>query len=244
MVSDASPKAEGARQPGDRDSAAGALDLRGTKRKPSTPSSQEPGGAKQPPAKRTPMALPLQGLPLAGGYGLPHVGLSPALLGSMGHPMFMGAAGSPYFQPHGQLGDPRMMFPGAPDPFGLPSSSASGASSSSSASVPSSSGSAGPGSASGSLPPFMLGSGMAGMLPPGFPLSYGQSLLPEPRMYPPSLLPAGLPATPGPAGSSFLSHFSSPGLLGTALRRANAAHAVAENGGSSSDDDVIEVTGQ
>ncbi|KAJ8394833.1 hypothetical protein AAFF_G00041880 [Aldrovandia affinis] len=207
-----------------------ALDLRGSKRKPSTPSSEQPS------AKRT--SLPLQGLPLPAGYGLPPVGLSPALLGPMGHPMFMGA-GSPYFQPHGQLGDPRLMFP---DPFGLPGSSASGPPSSSSASVSSSSSPSAAGSASGSLPPFMLGAGMAGMLPPGFPLSYGQSLMPEPRMYPASLLPGGLPATPGPAGSSFLSHFSSSSLLGAALRRSNAR--ITENGGSSSDDDVIEVTGQ
>ncbi|XP_061113625.1 helicase ARIP4 isoform X2 [Conger conger] len=218
-------KGEGTQPGGDTPT---ALDLRGTKRKPSSPNAEEPG-AKQPAAKRTSMALPLQGLPLGAGYGLPPVGLSPALLGSMGHPMFMGA-GSPYFQPHGQLGDPRLMFPVTPDPFGLSGASSSGPSSSSSASVPSSSGGSGAGSA------FLLGSGMAGMLPPGFPLSYGQSLLPEPRMYPASLLPGGLPATPGPAGASFLSHFSSPGL-----RR--HAHAVPEAGGSSSDDDVIEVTG-
>ena len=229
-------KGEGAGRPGGEPVT--ALDLRGTKRKSSTPSSEEPG-AKQPPAKRTSAALPLQGLPLGAGYGLPSVGLSPALLGSMGHPMFMGA-GSPYFQPHGQLGDPRLMFPVTPDPFGLPGASSSGPSSSSGASAPSSSGGSGAGSAS--LSPFLLGSGMAGMLPPGFPLSYGQSLLPEPRMYPASLLPGGLPATPGPAGASFLSHFPSLGHLGTPLRR--NAHVVAENGGSSSDDDVIEVTGQ
>ncbi|KAJ8370827.1 hypothetical protein SKAU_G00108550 [Synaphobranchus kaupii] len=237
-----SAKGEGAGRPGG--DTATALDLRGTKRKLSSTPSSEERRPKQPAGKRTSMALPLQGLPLSAGYSLPPVGLSPALLGSMGHPMFMGA-GSPYFQPHGQLGDPRLMFPVTPDPFclgssGLPGSSSSGPSSSS-ASVPSSSSPSAAGSASGSLPPFMFGSSMAGMLPPGFPLSYGQSLMPEPRMYPASLLPGGLPATPGPAGSSFLSHFSSPSLLGAALRRANA-RAVSENGGSSSDDDVIETT--
>ncbi|KAJ8257532.1 hypothetical protein GJAV_G00186600 [Gymnothorax javanicus] len=233
-----SGKGEGAGQPSGDPTP--ALDLRGTKRKVSTPSSEE-AGTKHPAGKRSSMPMPLQGIPLGGGFSLPPMGLSPALLGSMSHPMFMGA-GSSYFQPHGQLGDPRLMFPLTPDPFGLPSSSSSGPSSSSSsagASVPSSSS----GSASASLPPFMLGSGMGAMLPPGFSLPYGQSLLPEPRMYPSSLLPAGLPATPGPAGSSFLSHYSSPSLLGTGLRRTNA-RAVAENGGSSSDDDVIEVTGQ
>ncbi|KAG9332444.1 hypothetical protein JZ751_014542 [Albula glossodonta] len=235
-------KDDGVTQPGGE--AATALDLRGTKRKASTPSSEE-HGAKQPAAKRTSMPLPMQGLPLAAGYGLPPVGLSPALLGPMGHPMFMGA-GSPYYQPHGQLGDPRLMFPVTPDPFGtLPGSSSSSslAPSSSSTSAVSSSSPSATGSGSGSLPPFMLGSSMAGMLPPGFPLSYGQSLMHEPRMYPASLLPGGLPATPGPAGSSFLSHYSSPSLLGSALRRADT-RTITENGGSSSDDDVIEVTGQ
>ncbi|KAI1892922.1 hypothetical protein AGOR_G00138500 [Albula goreensis] len=235
-------KADGVTQPGGE--AATALDLRGTKRKASTPSSEE-HGAKQPAAKRTSMPLPMQGLPLAAGYGLPPVGLSPALLGPMGHPMFMGA-GSPYYQPHGQLGDPRLMFPVTPDPFGtLPGSSSSSslAPSSSSTTAVSSSSPSATGSGSGSLPPFMLGSSMAGMLPPGFPLSYGQSLMHEPRMYPASLLPGGLPATPGPAGSSFLSHYSSPSLLGSALRRADT-RTITENGGSSSDDDVIEVTGQ
>ncbi|XP_036389986.1 helicase ARIP4-like isoform X2 [Megalops cyprinoides] len=238
--SGSSTKAEGGAQPSTE-----ALDLRGTKRKSSTPSSEE-RTPKQPSGKRTSMPLPLQGLPLAGGYGLPPVGLSPALLGPMGHPMFMGAS-SPYFQAHGQLGDPRLMFPMTPDPFSLggsslPSSSSSAASSSTT-SLSSSSSPSAAGSASSSLPPFMLSPGMASMLPPGFPLSYGQSLMPEPRMYPSSLLPGGLPATPGPAGSSFLSHFSSPSLLGAALRRTDA-HVVSENGGSSSDDDVIEVTGQ
>uniref|UniRef100_A0A674CI05 RAD54 like 2 n=1 Tax=Salmo trutta TaxID=8032 RepID=A0A674CI05_SALTR len=162
--------------------------------------------------KRTSAPLPPRAFPFTGGYGLPPMVLNPAMLGSIEQPLFMGA-GSPYFQPHSQLGDPCLMFPMTSDHFGQ---------------------------GDASLAPFMLGAGMAGML------SYGQSV----GMYPSSLLPGGLPAaTPGPAGSSFLSHFPSSDLMGAGLGRSDA-HGSAENAGSSSDsdddddDDVIEVTGQ
>lgn len=49
--------------------------------------------------------------------------------------------------------------------------------------------------------------GMAGLLPPGFPISYSPSLA---SLYTGSMLPGGLPgpaATPGPAGASFLSQY-------------------------------------
>uniref|UniRef100_A0A8C9VQM4 RAD54 like 2 n=1 Tax=Scleropages formosus TaxID=113540 RepID=A0A8C9VQM4_SCLFO len=200
--------------------AVGALDLRGTKRKSSPPPGEE-RIHKQPSSKRTSVSLPLQNFPLASTYGLPPMGLNPALLGSMGHAMFMGTS-SPYFQSHSQLGDPRLMFPMTPDPFGL-----------SGTSLPSS-------SSSVSLPHFMLN---PGVLPPGFPLAYGQSLMPEPRMYGSPLLPGGLPANPGTMGSGFLSHFPSSGLLSAGLRQQDT-HTVSENGGSSSDDDVIEVMEQ
>uniref|UniRef100_A0A8C7W3C5 Helicase ARIP4 n=1 Tax=Oncorhynchus mykiss TaxID=8022 RepID=A0A8C7W3C5_ONCMY len=201
-----------------------ALDLRGTKRKASTPSNVEWAIKKQPaPSKRTSAQLPPQAFPFAAGYDLPPMGLNPAMLGSMGHPIFMGA-GLPYFQSHSQQGDHRLMFPVTPDPFGL---------------------------GGGSLAPFMLGAGMAGMLPPGFPMSYGQSLCMYPNLLHPGALPA---ATPGPADSSFFSHFpSSYGLIGAGLGRSDA-HGSAENAGGSSsdsnnddeddDDDVIEVMGQ
>ncbi|XP_066553802.1 helicase ARIP4 isoform X2 [Amia ocellicauda] len=229
----------GGQAPGDGGpggSGATALDLRGTKRKSSTPSAEE-RPHKQPAGKRTSVPLPLHGYSLTGAYSLPPMGLNPALLGSMAHPMFMGG-GSPYFQT-GQLGDPRLMFP-VSDPFGLAGGLPSSSSSASSSSTTSTSSSAA--TASASLPPFMLGPGMAGMLP-GFSLPYGQPLLPEPRMYSAPLLPGGLPATPGPAGSSFLPHFSSAGLLGATLQQPDS-QVVSESGGSSSDDDVIEVTGQ
>uniref|UniRef100_A0A8C7V7C1 Helicase ARIP4-like n=1 Tax=Oncorhynchus mykiss TaxID=8022 RepID=A0A8C7V7C1_ONCMY len=192
------------------------------------------------PGKRTSAPLPPRGFPFTRGYGLPPMGLNPAMLGSIEQPLFMGA-GSPYFQPHSQMGDPCLMFPMTSDPFGLGDSTLTSSSSRSSSSTTTSSSSAA--SDSASLAPFMLGAGMAGILPPDFPMSYGQSV----GMYPSSLLPGGLPAaTPGPAGSSFLSHFPSSGLMGAGLGRSDA-HGSAENAGSSSDsddDDVIEVTGQ
>ncbi|MBN3315443.1 ARIP4 Helicase, partial [Atractosteus spatula] len=221
-----------------------ALDLRGTKRKMPTPSSEDPPH-KQPPSKRTSVPLPLPGYPFPGAYSLPALGLNPALLGPMGHPMLMGA-GSPYFQTPGQLGDSRLMFPVTPDPFGLgsglPNSSSSASSSSGTSSSCSSAAAAGSASTSASLPPFMLNPAMAGMLP-GFALPYGQSLLPEPRMYSNPLVPGGLPGAHGPGGSSFPPYFSAPGMLGAALRPPEP-HELSESGASSSDDDVIEVTGQ
>ncbi|CAB1329463.1 unnamed protein product, partial [Coregonus sp. 'balchen'] len=241
MTSHAKPWRHTTAQP-NTDSTA-ALDLKATKRKASTPSADEWANNKQlAPGKCTSAPLPPQALPFAGGYGFPPMGLNPAMMGSIEQPLFMGA-GSPYFQPHSQLGDPCLMFPMTSDPFGLGDGTLPSSSSRSSSSTTTSSFSAS--SDSASLAPFMLGAGMAGMLPPGFPMSYGQSV----GMYPSSLLPGGLPAaTPGPAGSSFLSHFPSSGLMGAGLGRSDT-HGSAENAGSSSDsknddDDVIEVMEQ
>uniref|UniRef100_A0A8C7SXH5 Helicase ARIP4 n=1 Tax=Oncorhynchus mykiss TaxID=8022 RepID=A0A8C7SXH5_ONCMY len=180
--------------------------------------------APQEKAKRTSAQLPPQAFPFAAGYDLPPMGLNPAMLGSMGHPIFMGA-GLPYFQSHSQQGDHRLISSSTITSSAAPDS--------------------------GSLAPFMLGAGMAGMLPPGFPMSYGQSLCMYPNLLHPGALPA---ATPGPADSSFFSHFpSSYGLIGAGLGRSDA-HGSAENAGGSSsdsnnddeddDDDVIEVMGQ
>ncbi|XP_070695333.1 helicase ARIP4-like isoform X2 [Pempheris klunzingeri] len=253
--------------------ATAAQDLRtGSKRKASTPSLDE-RPSKQPSAgKHSSAPMASQGFPFTGGYGLPPLGLNPAMLGgSMGHPLFMGT-GSPYFQPpHTQLGDPSYMYP---DLFGfgggsaVPTSSSSSllttttatavsSSSSSSASVKAAS------SVPGALPPFMLSpsmAGMAGMLPPGFPLSYSQSLA---SLYTGSMLPGGLPgpaATPGPAGASFLSQYpptaasssssSSPSSFSPSARSEGHRGPVLVNGGnvssassSDDDDDVIEVRG-
>lgn len=221
------------------------LDLRGTKRK-SSPADEEKDSDPQPAAKRS-ATLPHPPRFPFGAYGL-----NPSLLGSMCHPLFMGT-GSPYFQPHAPLADPRLMFPMTPDQFSLPRSSSSSSSSSSSASplsttntqtTPSSSSAS---TNAASVSQYLLRPGMTGMLPPGFPLPYGQAL----GMYPSSLLPAGLPAaTPGPAGTSFLSRFPSSSLLGPAL---NTPSLSADNESSSSgtsgshmddNDDIIEVTGQ
>ncbi|XP_012681482.2 helicase ARIP4-like isoform X2 [Clupea harengus] len=210
------------------------LDLRGTKRK-SSPAGDEKA-AHQPPAAKQSSTLPQPpGFPFAGAYGL-----NPSLLGPMCHPLYMGA-GSPYFQPHAPLADPRLMFPMTPDPFGLPCSSSSSSSSVSSLSptntkITLSSSSVSTTSSSSSISPFLLRPGMAGMLPPGFPLPYGQAL----GMYPNSLLPAGLPAaTPGPAGTSFLSRFplNTPPLATDNESSSSGSH-------MDDDDDIIEVTGQ
>uniref|UniRef100_A0A3Q1BZ60 RAD54 like 2 n=1 Tax=Amphiprion ocellaris TaxID=80972 RepID=A0A3Q1BZ60_AMPOC len=101
---------------------------------------------------------------------------------------------------------------------------------------------------SGSLPPYLMNPNMAGLLSSSFPLNYSQSLLSEPRMFPTPLL-SGSGGFPAPNSSSttssFLSHFNNPtsSLLGAALTQPDR-HPSTENGGDSSDDDVIEVTGQ
>uniref|UniRef100_A0A3Q2Q5B1 RAD54 like 2 n=1 Tax=Fundulus heteroclitus TaxID=8078 RepID=A0A3Q2Q5B1_FUNHE len=84
--------------------------------------------------------------------------------------------------------------------------------------------------------------------PPSSSSAFSSQLLSAPRMFPSPLLtgsggfsvPNSNSATPG-----FLSHFSNPtsSLLGAALTQPDR-HQGAVNGGDSSDDDVIEVTGQ
>uniref|UniRef100_A0AAX7SY24 RAD54 like 2 n=1 Tax=Astatotilapia calliptera TaxID=8154 RepID=A0AAX7SY24_ASTCA len=258
--------------------ATAAQDLRtGSKRKASTPSLDE-RASKQPSAgKHSSAPVASQGFPFTGGYGLPPMGLNSGMLGgSLGHPLFMGA-GSHYFQPpHTQLSDASYMYPdrhgwnmgGAGTvPTSSPSSSlmtttaptvsSSSSTSSSSPSVKAAS------SLSGALPPFMLSSnmpGMAGMLPPGFPLSYSPSLA---SLYTSSMLPGGVSgpaATPGPAGASFLSQYpptaasssssSSPSSFSPSARSEGQRGPVLVNSGnvssisSSDEDDVIEVRGQ
>ncbi|XP_072223994.1 helicase ARIP4-like isoform X2 [Leuresthes tenuis] len=261
-----------------------AQDLRiGIKRK-APPSSLDERASKQPSAAQHSSApLPSQGFPFPGGYGMPPMSLSSTMLGgSLGHPLFMGSSSHYFKSPHTQLGDPSYMYP---DLFGLsgagtvPSSSSSpsltttcgpaiSSSSSSSASVKATS------SLPGALPPFMLTpsmAGMAGMLPPGFPLSYSPSLA---SLYSGSMLPGGLPgpaATPGPAGASFLSQYpptavsssssSSPSSFSPSARSDGHRAQVLVNGRDVSnisssdddddddddvddDDDIIEVRGQ
>ncbi|XP_030639905.1 helicase ARIP4 isoform X2 [Chanos chanos] len=219
------------------------LDLRGTKRKSPAPAADE-----QMP-KRSSTLPPPQGFPYAGGYGL-NSALNPAVnpvllssLGPMGHPLFMGA-GSPFYQPHAPMGDPRLMFPVTPaDPYGLGNGALPGSSRSSTCSSSSSPTASASSSSSSSIPSsFLPRPGMTGVLPPNFPFPYGQPL----SMYPSPLLPGGPPAaTPGPTGSSFLSHYSSSSPKGAG----SDSHHPIENGTNSSedndnDDDVIEVISQ
>ncbi|XP_028969754.2 helicase ARIP4 [Esox lucius] len=235
--------------------------LRGSKRKMAAAAS-ESRGHKQAGAKRSSSAARFPGLPLSGGR-LSFPPLNQALLGALGgrgghmsHPLLMGgSSSSPFLQSTGQtLGDLQTMFPSAGTDLlshassaignngHLPSYSTTSSSplsstsySNTSTTMPVSSAS----TSSSSLPPYLMNPSVAGLLSPGFPMSYS---VPEPRMYP-SPLGEG-PASSG-GSSSFLSHFpSSPSSLLGSLGRPEPQHAAAENGGSSSDDDVIEVTGQ
>ncbi|KAM8862617.1 helicase ARIP4-like isoform 1-T6 [Spinachia spinachia] len=244
----------------------------GSKRNASSPSPDERPSKQPSTGKHSSAPLAPQGFPFPGGYGLPSLGLSPAMLGgTLGNPLFTGA-GSPYFQPpHAQLRDPGYMYP---DLFGFgaggtaPSSTSSSSSTATPATAASSSTASVKAASSvpGALPPFMLSPsmvGMAGMLMPGFPLSYSQSLA---SLYTGSMLPGGLPspaATPGPAGASFLSQYppsaaacssssSSPLSFSPSARSEDHRGTVLVNGrnGSSAsssdddDDDIIEVRGQ
>lgn len=234
-----------------------ALEMRGTKRKSTESQSNAQIGGKHASA-----AAHFPGLSMASsGLNFPPVGLnSTSLLGNLGHmnhPLLMGGSGgSSFLQTPGQrLADIQTMFPSAATGNGhLPTPSSSSPStvfSSSSTTIPMSSTPSAvtsPSLASGSLPPYLMNPNMAGLLSSGFPLNYSQSLLPEPMMFPASLLSGsgGFP-TPNSSSStsSFLSHYNNPtsSLLGAALTQSDR-HQSTENGGSSSDDDVIEVTGQ
>ncbi|KAI3357228.1 hypothetical protein L3Q82_015689 [Scortum barcoo] len=249
-----------------------AQDLRtGSKRKASTPSLDEQSSKQLFASKQSSVPLALKGFPIPRGYSLPSLGLTCSMLdGSLRHPLFMGA-GSSYFQrPHTQLGDLSYMYP---DLFGfggastVPTSSSSSSTTTTTTAVSSSSSSSSSASVTavssvpGALPPFMLSPsmvGMAGMLPPGFPLSYSPSLA---SFYTGSMLPGSLPgtaATPGPAGASFLSQYpltaasssssSSPSSFSPSARSEGYRGPVLVNSGnvssasnSDDDNDVTEV---
>ncbi|KAM9408946.1 helicase ARIP4 [Pholidichthys leucotaenia] len=240
-----------------------ALEMRGSKRK-----NAESQGNANIGGKRTPATAHFPGLSMgAGGLSFPPVGLnSSSLLGSLGHmthPLLLPGGGSSFLQTPGQtLTDLQTIFPTAGTDLlrqpttgngHLPTASSSSLPtvfSSASSTIPmSSTASAGTSSSlpSGSLPPYLMNPNMAGLLSSSFPLSYSQALLPEPRMFPTSLLSGtgGFSASSSNS-SSFLPHFSNPtsSLLGAVLTQPDS-HPSAENGGGdSSDDDVIEVTGQ
>lgn len=234
-----------------------ALEMHGMKRK-----NTEPHTNMYSAGKRTSAATRFPGFTVgSGGLSFPPMGLnSSSLLGNLGHvshPLLMGSSGAASFlQSQGQnMGDLQSMFPGStgseilrPPTTGnghlqTPTSSIF---SSPPTSIPSTASSSS--LSSSSLPPYLMNPNMAGLLTSGFPLNYSQSLLPDSRMLPTPLLsgsgslPTSIPST---SSSSFLSHFSNPtsSLLGAALTQSDR-HLSAENGGSSSDDDVIEVIGQ
>ncbi|XP_054641117.1 helicase ARIP4 isoform X2 [Dunckerocampus dactyliophorus] len=256
-----SPSADGGgripelRAPLDDDLLSSPLETQCAKRKHDDSQGSAQAGAKRTSAlPRTPSHF--GGFSLSsGGLAFPPVGLnSSSLLGHMTHPLLMGGSGgSSFLQAPGQtLSDLQTMFPSAPGNGQLPPPSSSALStilSSPSTAIPVSS--ASPASTtsslpSGSLPSYLMNPNVAGLLSSGFPLNYSQSLLPEPRMFPAPLLSgsAGFSTPNSSSTSSYLSHFSNPtsSLLGAALTQPDR-HESAENGGDSSDDDVIEVTG-
>uniref|UniRef100_H2UFH8 RAD54 like 2 n=1 Tax=Takifugu rubripes TaxID=31033 RepID=H2UFH8_TAKRU len=197
------------------------LEVRGGKRR-----SSENQGNPQAGVKRSSAAAHFPGMSMgSSGLSFPPMGLnSSSILGNlshMSHPLLMsGGGGSSFLQPSGQArADLQSIFPSA-----APSSSL----------------------ASGSLPPYLMNPNMTSLLSSGFPLNYCQSLLSEPRMFPNPLL-SGSGGFPVPNSNSqgLLSHFNNPtsSLLGAALSQPDRREDT-ENGGSSSDDDVIEVMGQ
>ncbi|XP_047439096.1 helicase ARIP4 isoform X1 [Mugil cephalus] len=234
-----------------------ALEMRGGKRK----STESQDGA-QIVGKRPSAPSHFPGLSMgSSGLSFPAVGLnSSSLLGNLGHmshPLLMGGSGGSSFLPtSGQtLADLQTtMFPSAtgnghlttPSSSSLPTVFSSASTTIPMSSTPSAATSSS--LTSGSLPPYLMNPNMAGLLSSSFPLNYSQSLLSEPRMFPNSLLSGSGPFSSPNSGSttsSFLSHFNNPtsSLLGAALTQPDR-HPNTENGGDSSDDDVIEVTGQ
>uniref|UniRef100_A0A8C7XHJ6 RAD54 like 2 n=1 Tax=Oryzias sinensis TaxID=183150 RepID=A0A8C7XHJ6_9TELE len=252
---DAAQSCERGRQLSD-DLLRSALEMRGSKRKRaesqgSTQIQDEPGSA----------AAQFPGMPMSsGGLSFPPVGLnSSSLLGNLGHMshqlLMAGGGGSSFLQtPRQTMADLQTMFPTPSTdhlrqpPTGnghLPPPSSSSAFSSTATSIPMSS--AASAATSSSLPPYLMNPNMAGLLTSRFPLTYSQSLLSEPRMFPSSLLAGtgGFSASNSSSAAGFLSPFNNPtsSLLGAALTQPDR-YPGAVNGGDSSDDDVIEVTGQ
>ncbi|GAA6068955.1 helicase ARIP4 [Tachysurus ichikawai] len=203
-----------------------ALDIHSLKRKLLSDSR----GSKR--STSTTAAANFPAFPVSGGYNMGSMGFPPALLGALGHmtPSLVGGTNRGQF-----LNDLHSMLPtNALSSTHSSSSSTTIASSSSSLSSSSSTSS----SSSSSIPPFLFNPSMANMLS-GFSMPFTSPLLPDSsRMFSNSLSSSG--STPV-APSSFLSPSS---LLGAALSRPDTRHTLAENGGSSSDDDVIEVMGQ
>ncbi|XP_067855097.1 helicase ARIP4 [Heptranchias perlo] len=213
----------------DWNSGAVGMDMRGGKRKSSSPSLEDH-------TRKQRHTMPAQNYSLPAGFNLSSVGLSPELAGLAGNfptvlnPLY--GTGNPYYTLPGLLGDPRLMFPMTTDPRLAANTAAPPV----------------PTSATGATAPFMLNqtSTVPTGLLPGLPHPFTQSLLNEPRMFAPYPVPQltnSLPAGAEHTGRAFApssSGYPAPELLGTTAPQIDPLAALDTAG--SSDDDVIEVT--
>lgn len=217
------------------------LDLRGNKRKSSSPSAPEEQALRQQKKRQLPSSVqPYEhGYPVSGGFAMPPVSLNHNLThpfaSQPGNSLYMGT-GSSYYQLSNLLPDPHLVFPVTTDPLLTAGTASSSAATSVTASVPS----------------FMLNPSLTGVLP-SYSLPFTQSLLPEPRMfapYPAPILPSSLPRSMASAYPGYVSpHSGYPagGLLRSQVPQFEPQE-VPEVGCSSNDedkdDDVIEITGK
>ncbi|NXC83018.1 ARIP4 Helicase, partial [Cercotrichas coryphoeus] len=217
------------------------LDLRGNKRKSTSPSAAEEQSRRQQKKRQLPSSVqPYEhGYPVSGGFTMPPVSLNHNLThpfaSQPGNSLYMGT-GSSYYQLPNLLPDPHLVFPVTTDPLLTAGTASSSAATSATASVPS----------------FMLNPSLAGVLP-NYSLPFTQSLLPEPRMFAPfpaPILPSSLPRSMASAYPGYVSpHSGYPagGLLRSQVPQFEPQE-VPEVGCSSNDedkdDDVIEITGK
>ncbi|ETE70377.1 Helicase ARIP4, partial [Ophiophagus hannah] len=218
------------------------LDLRGNKRKSSSPSGPDEQAHRQQKKRSLPTTgQPYEsGYPVSGGFTMPSVPLNHNLTHPFapqaGNSLYMGT-GSSYYQLPSLLSDPHLMFPVTTDPLLTAGTASSSAATSATASVPS----------------FMLNPSMTGVLS-NYSLPFSQSLLSEPRMFAPfpsPVLSSSLPRSMASAYPGFMSpHTGYPagGLLRSQVPPFDTRE-VSEVGCSSNededkDDDVIEITGK
>lgn len=218
------------------------LDLRGNKRKSTSPSAPEEQARRQQKKRQLPSSVqPYEhGYPVSGGFAMPPVSLNHNLThpfaSQPGNSLYVGA-GSSYYQLPNLLPDPHLVFPVTTDPLLTAGTASSSAATSATASIPS----------------FMLNPSLTGVLP-NYSLPFTQSLLPEPRMFAPfpaPVLPSSLPRSMASAYPGYVSpHSGYPagGLLRSQVPQFEPQE-VPEVGCSSNDedkddDDVIEITGK
>uniref|UniRef100_A0A4W4EQR2 Helicase ARIP4-like n=1 Tax=Electrophorus electricus TaxID=8005 RepID=A0A4W4EQR2_ELEEL len=193
------------------------LDLRGTKRKSTSPPSNDHA------AKQSSARPPPQNYPFMGSYGL-----TPALNPASVNPALLSPLSSvwpSYFQHHNPMSKPRLMFPVSPDAYGLGVTP----------------------TFTSILPSFLMRHGVPSMLSGGFPLQYGQPLSMYPAPLLPGALPAATQGPAGssflpryaslsPCGSN---HDPHPGTENRAARSEGNDHICNNN-----DDDVFKMMGQ